>query len=94
MFVDDLSVVNDSFEEFLAYLGNVLKRCEEMNLVLNCEKYLLWWKKVIVLGHKITAKVIEVDRDKIEVIAKFPFLIFVMGIFCFLSMLVLVEVHQ
>lgn len=35
VFMDDFHMVGDSFEDCLAYLGSVLKRCEKMNLVLN-----------------------------------------------------------
>ncbi|XP_075080385.1 uncharacterized protein LOC142165897 [Nicotiana tabacum] len=38
VFMDDFSVVGDSFEHCLNNLRQVLKRCEEINLVLNWEK--------------------------------------------------------
>ncbi|XP_075083515.1 uncharacterized protein LOC142167253 [Nicotiana tabacum] len=53
VFMDDFSVVGDSFEHCLANLRQVLKRCEETNLVLNWEKYHFMVEESIVLGHKI-----------------------------------------
>ena len=38
-FMDDFSVVGDSFDHCLNHLSEVLKRCEDCNLVLNLEKY-------------------------------------------------------
>ena len=38
IFMDDFSVVGDSFERCLNNLSEVLKRCEDCNLVLNWEK--------------------------------------------------------
>ncbi|WP_369010581.1 reverse transcriptase domain-containing protein, partial [Klebsiella pneumoniae] len=38
VFMDDFSVVGDSFDDCLANLDKVLARCEETNLVLNWEK--------------------------------------------------------
>ena len=35
VFMDDFSVVGDSFDHFLSHLAEVLKRCEDCNLVLN-----------------------------------------------------------
>ena len=35
VFMDDFSVVGDSFEWCLSHLSEVLKRCEDCNLVLN-----------------------------------------------------------
>ncbi|XP_070040157.1 uncharacterized protein [Nicotiana tomentosiformis] len=38
VFMDDFSVVRDSFDDYLANLDKVLARCEKTNLVLNWEK--------------------------------------------------------
>nr|XP_016490707.1 PREDICTED: uncharacterized protein LOC107810438 [Nicotiana tabacum] len=72
VFMDDFSVVGDSFEHFLNNLRQVLKRCEETNLVLNWEKCHFMVDEGIVLGHKISKHGIEVDRAKIEIISKLP----------------------
>ncbi|GJU96239.1 hypothetical protein Tco_1320995 [Tanacetum coccineum] len=50
----------------------MLKRCEDTNLSLNWEKSHFMVKEGIVLGHKISKLGIEVDRAKVEVIAKLP----------------------
>ena len=47
-------------------------RCEETNLVLNWEKCHFMVQEGIVLGHRISARVIEVNRAKIEAIEKLP----------------------
>ncbi|GKE83849.1 reverse transcriptase domain-containing protein [Tanacetum coccineum] len=48
----------------------MLKRCEDTNLVLNWEKCHFMYREGIVLGHKISKSRIEVDRAKVDVIAK------------------------
>ena len=53
---DDFSVVGDSFESCLNNLCEVLKRCEDCNLVLNWEKCHFMVKEGIVLGHRISRK--------------------------------------
>ncbi|GJY53207.1 reverse transcriptase domain-containing protein [Tanacetum coccineum] len=50
----------------------MLKRCEDTNLVLNWEKCHFMVKEGIVLGQKISKSGIEVDRAKVDVIAKLP----------------------
>ncbi|XP_059310137.1 uncharacterized protein LOC132061313 [Lycium ferocissimum] len=72
VFMDDFSVVGDSFNECLDHLDWVLQRCKETNLVLNWEKCHFMVKEEIVLGHKIFEKGIEVDQAKIDVISKLP----------------------
>nr|GEV64271.1 reverse transcriptase domain-containing protein [Tanacetum cinerariifolium] len=72
VFMDDFSVFGDSFSSCLTNLDKMLERCEETNLVLNWEKCHFICKKDIVLGHKILKSGIEVDRAKVDVIAKLP----------------------
>ncbi|GKF51312.1 reverse transcriptase domain-containing protein [Tanacetum coccineum] len=50
----------------------MLQRCEDTNLCLNWEKSHFMVKEGIVLGHKISKKGIEVDKAKVDVIAKLP----------------------
>ncbi|GKE90547.1 hypothetical protein Tco_1571642 [Tanacetum coccineum] len=72
VFMDDFSVFGDSFSTCLSHLDKMLKRCEDTNLVLNWEKSHFMVKEGIVLGHKISKSGIEVDRAKVDVIAKLP----------------------
>ncbi|GKB98976.1 putative nucleotidyltransferase, ribonuclease H [Tanacetum coccineum] len=73
VFMNDFLVFGNSFDCCLANLDRMLARCEETNLVLNWEKCHFIVKEWIVLGHKIFRAVIEVDRAKIDVIAKLPY---------------------
>ncbi|GJZ36488.1 reverse transcriptase domain-containing protein [Tanacetum coccineum] len=72
VFMDDFSVFGTSFSTCLSNLEKMLKRCEDTNLALNWEKSHFMVKEGIVLGHKISKKGIEVDKAKIDVIAKLP----------------------
>ena len=67
VFVDDFSVYGSSLKNSLDNLCKVLARCEEKNLVLNWKKCHFMVNDGIVLGHKVSAAGIEVDRAKIEV---------------------------
>ncbi|GKB73126.1 reverse transcriptase domain-containing protein [Tanacetum coccineum] len=66
-------------------LWNSLDSCEETNLVLNWEKCHFMVKEGIVLGHKISSAGIEVDKAKVDVIAKLPYPTNVKGIRSFLG---------
>ena len=85
VFMDDSSVVGDSFERCLTNLSKVLKRCEVWNLVLNLEKCHFMVKEGIVLGHHISEKGIEVYRAKVEIIERLPPPISVKGVRNFLG---------
>ncbi|GJU26371.1 reverse transcriptase domain-containing protein [Tanacetum coccineum] len=83
--MDDFLVFGDSLSSWLSHLDMMRKRCEDTNLVLNWEKYHFMVKEGIVLGHKISKNVIEVDRAKVDVIAKLPPPTMVKGIRSFLG---------
>ncbi|GJS35852.1 reverse transcriptase domain-containing protein [Tanacetum coccineum] len=85
VFMDDFSVFGDSFSSCLSYIDKMLQRCEDTNLVLNWEKCHFMVKEGIVLGHKISKSGIEVDKAKVDVIAKLPYPTTVTGIRSFLG---------
>ncbi|GJU93772.1 reverse transcriptase domain-containing protein [Tanacetum coccineum] len=85
VFMDDFSIFGDSFSTCLSHLDKMLKRCEDTNLVLNWEKRHFMVKEGIVLGHKISKSGIEVDRAKVDVIAKLPHPTTVKGVRSFLG---------
>jgi len=72
VFMDDFSVHGTSFDNCLANLEKVLKRCGEVDLVLNWEKCHFMVKEGIVLGHVISEREREMDKAKIETMEKLP----------------------
>ncbi|GKE47840.1 hypothetical protein Tco_1479098, partial [Tanacetum coccineum] len=69
---NELIPTRDSFSSCLSNLDKILKWCDDTNFVLNWEKCHFMVKEGIVLGHKISKSEIEVDRAKVDVIAKLP----------------------
>nr|GFA03156.1 reverse transcriptase domain-containing protein [Tanacetum cinerariifolium] len=63
----------------------MLKRCEDTKLCLNWEKGHFMVKEGIAIGHKISKNGIEVDKAKVDVIAKLPHPTTVKGIRSFLG---------
>ncbi|GKB13408.1 reverse transcriptase domain-containing protein [Tanacetum coccineum] len=85
VFMDDFSVFGNSFENCLSRLDKMLQRCEDTNLCLNWEKSHFMVKEGIFLGHKISKNGIEVDKAKVNVIAKLPHPTTVKGVRSFLD---------
>ena len=73
VFMDDFIVYGSSFDICLESLSRVLDRCIETNLVLNFEKSHFMVHEVIVFGHLVSKRGIEVDKAKIDVIASLPY---------------------
>ena len=72
VYMDDITVYGESFDECLVHLETVLHRCIEKNLVLNWEKCHFMVNQGIVL-HIICERGIEVDKAKVELISKLSF---------------------
>ncbi|GJV19250.1 reverse transcriptase domain-containing protein [Tanacetum coccineum] len=85
VFMDDILVFGNSFENCLSRVDKMLQRCEDTKLCLNWEKSHFMVKEGIVLGHKISKKGIEVDKAKVNVIAKLPHPTTVKGVRSFLG---------
>ena len=65
VFMDEFSLLGNSFDNCLENLRSILVRCEETHFVLNWEKCHFMVHEGIVLGHQIFAREIEVDKAKI-----------------------------
>nr|GEW61978.1 reverse transcriptase domain-containing protein [Tanacetum cinerariifolium] len=85
VFMNDFSVFRNSFQGCLSHLERMLKRCKDTNLCLNWEKSHFMVKEGIVLSHEISKQGIEVDKAKVDVIAKLPHPTTVKGIRSFLG---------
>ena len=72
VYMDDITVYGESFDECLVHLETVLHKCIEKNLILNWEKCHFMVNQGIVLGNIISERGIEVDKAKVELISKFP----------------------
>jgi len=70
VFMDDFSVFWSTFDDGIHHLSLLLITCKEKNLVLNWKKWHFMVKFEIVLGHIVSDRCIEVDKAKIELIAK------------------------
>jgi len=85
IFMGEFSVYGDFFDQCLHHLELMLKRCTKKNLTLNWENCHFMVQYGIVLGYEISRKGIEVDKTKIEVIAKLPIPKCVKDIYSFLG---------
>jgi len=72
IYLDDLIIFSDTFEEHLERLHLILQRLRECGIKLSSEKCFFLKKKVKFLGHVISENGIETDPDKIEKIKNYP----------------------
>jgi len=70
MFMDNFSTYGDTFKDYLTNLGKALKRCLDKHLTLNSDRCNFMVKRGTSLGHIISREGIEVDKEKVDLIAK------------------------
>ena len=72
IYLDDLIVFADTFEDHLKRLDMILTRLKQCNLKLSPEKCIFIQEKVHFLGHVVSSEGIETDPTKEEKIKNWP----------------------
>jgi hypothetical protein len=72
IFVDDLNVHNESWEEHLQHLDAVFCKLREVNLKLNPNKCCFAAKSITFLGHVVSKESTRPNPGKIEAVLHFP----------------------
>jgi hypothetical protein len=72
VFVDDLNIHSENWEDHLQHLGAVLSRLREVNLKLNPSKCCFAAESIVFLGHVVSKKGTKLDLGKIDAVLHFP----------------------
>lgn len=72
VFLDDIIIFSDTFEEHLERIDRVLIRLQECGLKLNPKKCSFCQEKVKYVGHVVSARGIEADPEKCEKVRNWP----------------------
>ena len=72
IYLDDLIIYSNSFEQHLERLDIVLTRLQHGNLKLSADKCYFFQERVKFLGHVVSRDGIETDPDKVEKIKNWP----------------------
>src|SRR3569832_2170690 len=72
VYLDDIIIFSDTFEEHLGRLDSVLKALEKANLRLKPKKCCFLQKEVKFLGYIISSNGIQPDPDRMRVLLNLP----------------------
>jgi hypothetical protein len=72
VFVDDLNVHSENWEDHLRHLGAVLSKLREVNLKLNPSKCCFAAESIVFLGHVVSKESTKPDLGKIDALLRFP----------------------
>src|SRR5439155_22527873 len=68
VYLDDLNIYSQNFNEYLVYLQEVFERLRNAGLKVKRKKYYFFKKELAFLGHIISEKGIHPDPDKISAV--------------------------
>ncbi len=72
VFVDDLNIHSENWEDHLRHLGAMLSRLKEVNLKLNPSKCCFASENIVFLGHVVSKEGTKLDPGKIVAVLRFP----------------------
>jgi hypothetical protein len=72
VYLDDIIVFADTFEEHVARLGTVLTKVHEAGLKVSAKKCHFFQEKVAFLGHIVSPEGVATDPAKVEAVHKWP----------------------
>ena len=74
MYLDDVIVMADTFEQHLEQLETVMNRLQRAGLKLNPAKCKIFQLKTKFLGHVVSGRGIEPDPEKVRAVVDWPIL--------------------
>jgi hypothetical protein len=86
IFVDDLNVHSERWQDHLQHLGAVLSRLREVNLKLNPSKCCFVAGSIVFLGHVVSKEGTRPDPSKIDAVRQFPAPITITNVRSFLGL--------
>jgi len=87
VFVDDLNIHSENWEDHRRHLGAALSRLTEVNLKLNPSKCCFATKSIVFLGHVVSRAGTKPDPGKIDVVLRFPELNTITNVRSFLGLI-------
>ncbi len=72
VFVDDLNVHSENWEDHLQHLEAILSKLKEVNLKLNPSKCCFAAESIVFLGHVVSKEGTKPDLGKIDAVLRFP----------------------
>jgi transposase InsO family protein len=72
VYLDDIIIFADTFEQHVERLGEVLRRVHEAGLKVSAKKCNFFQEKVAFLGHVVSAEGVCTDPAKVEAVEKWP----------------------
>ncbi|MBW0502633.1 hypothetical protein O181_042348 [Austropuccinia psidii MF-1] len=72
VYIDDIIIYSETWEDHLQYIDRVLSKCTPINLKISLEKCNFVQQEVLALGHKVSGLSLAIDQNKVAVLLQKP----------------------
>ncbi len=72
VYIDDIIIYPKTLEQHIQHLNTVFHKLTQANLTLNMKKCHFFKPQLKFLGHIVSGRAVEIDREKTKAVAEFP----------------------
>ncbi|MBW0483542.1 hypothetical protein O181_023257 [Austropuccinia psidii MF-1] len=72
VYIDDIIIYSDKWEDHVQYIDRVLSKCIPINLKISLEKCNFGQQELLALGHKVLGLSLEINQKKVEAVLQKP----------------------
>ncbi|MBW0467686.1 hypothetical protein O181_007401, partial [Austropuccinia psidii MF-1] len=72
VYIDDIIIYSETWEDHLQYIDRVLSKCTPINLKISLKKCNFGQQELLALGHKVSGLSLEIDQNKVAAVLQKP----------------------
>ncbi|MBW0464733.1 hypothetical protein O181_004448 [Austropuccinia psidii MF-1] len=72
VYIDDIIIYSETWEDHLQYIDRVLSKCTPINLKISLKKWNFGQKELLALGHKVSGLSLAIDQNKVAAVLQTP----------------------
>ncbi|MBW0542911.1 hypothetical protein O181_082626 [Austropuccinia psidii MF-1] len=72
VYIDDIIIYSETWEEHVQYIENVLCKCIPINLKISLKKCNFGQQELLALGHKVSGLSLSIDKNKVAALLQNP----------------------
>ncbi|MBW0489720.1 hypothetical protein O181_029435 [Austropuccinia psidii MF-1] len=72
VYIDDIIIYSETWEDHVQYIENVLSKCIPINLKISLKKFSFDQQELLALGHKVSGLSIAIEQNKVSAVLQKP----------------------
>ncbi|MBW0574898.1 hypothetical protein O181_114613 [Austropuccinia psidii MF-1] len=74
VYIDDIIIYSETWEDHLKYIDRVLSKCTPINLKISLKKCNFGQQELLALGHEVSGLILAIDQNEVEEVLQNPVL--------------------